>query len=563
VHVARAGTSPSAARRLIAKGGFLLKEDRPMRTVHKTLTLLGLFVVGAAVQGVACANTDDDCALIGTACPGQTPTTTATGGGNQPDGGSLCDQSPKDNPDAVSDTCGVFAKSGAAAGGTGSMQSPVATLAAAVDAAVMQKKRHIYACVGAFTEIVTVPAGITLYGGLDCENGWAVTEGKTSLKGTPDMVPLTLAGGAGQTRVENFEVVAVDAAMGGGSSIAALAQDGSTVHFENSKLTAGNAQKGADGATSENSAPMAPSMSEAGKAACDSTTMNAGANQNLNDCMPDEDVMLDELSIGGFGGMGLVQNSTPGVGGSADPMPETPAGDGGSNLVACASGGDGKAGANGADGDPGTAGLGAGSLDAVVGWVGASGGDGKKGKPGQGGGGGRGQAGKTGTPACAGASGGAGGAGGCGGWGGTGGKAGGSSIALVSINATITMVNVVLSTGKAGDGGVGGMNQVGASGGLGGGGGAGKTVNGTPLPAGCKGGAGGLGGRGGPGGGGAGGHSLGVAYMGQGPTVDKVEFAIMTSNFGAGGLGGDNNSKGNGGEAGQAKNTLEFMPADL
>jgi hypothetical protein len=543
-------------------GGFLLKEDRPMRTVHKTLTLLGLLVVGAAVQGVACANTDDDCALIGTACPGQTPTSTATGGGSQPDGGSLCDQSPKDNPDAVSDACGVFAKSGAAAGGTGSMASPVATLVAAVDAAVTQKKRHVYVCVGAFTEAVTVPAGITLYGGLDCENGWAVTEGKTTLKGMADQIPLTLAGGAGQTRVESFEVVAVDAALPGGSSIAALAQDGSTVHFENTKLTAGNAQKGADGASSGMPVPTAPSMSQGGKTACDSTSTNVGGDQNVNECMPYEDEAVPENSIGGLGGFGFVPNGTAGLAGDASPKPGTPKGEGGASQTACLNGGDGKAGADGADGAPGEPGVGPGSLDAVAGWVGASGGDGKKGKPGQGGGGGGGQAGKSGSPACAGASGGAGGAGGCGGWGGTGGKAGGSSIALVSINATITMVNVVLSTGKAGDGGTGGVNQVGASGGAGGVGGLGKIVNGTSLAAGCKGGAGGVGGRGGPGGGGAGGHSLGVAFMGQGPTVDNVTFPMMMSNFGAGGLGGDNNSKGNNGEAGQAKNTLEFMPAD-
>jgi hypothetical protein len=518
-----------------------------------TIAALGLYAGGC----------EPDCSTTFSCGPDNTTSGSGSSSSSSTGGGSLvCEQSPRDNAGSVADECGVFVKAGAAANGIGTMLFPLGSLAAAIDKAVMQGKKRIYACSGVLVEAVTVPAGLTLFGGLDCENGWAVTEDKTILLGPPDKIPLTLAGSAGaeQTRVEDFKVMAADAVTAGGSSIAAVAQEGAIVHFERCALTAGTGQKGADGESSSMPAPMTPGMSEAGKTACESATMNLGGSQSINDCVPYEDGAVKERSIGGQGGDGRDVNGTAGSPGDAVPRPAAPEGGGGSPGVACINGGDGDDGANGEDGAPGAPGLGVGALAADVGWVGVPGGDGKKGKPGQGGGGGGGKAGTAMAPSCAGASGGAGGVGGCGGWGGTGGKAGGSSIALVSINATITMTNVFILARAGGQGGAGGMNQVGASGGAGGAGGAGKLVGGTAFAAGCKGGSGGLGGRGGPGGGGAGGHSLGIAYMGQAPTVDLATFVIASDGGGAGGLGGDNNSKANNGDSGQAMLTLAFMP---
>jgi hypothetical protein len=79
------------------------------------------------------------------------------------------------------------------------------------------------------------------------------------------------------------------------------------------------------------------------------------------------------------------------------------------------------------------------------------------------------------------------------------------------------------------------------------------------LRAGCKGGLGGKGGSGGPGGGGAGGHSIGVAYTGDGPTIDETtNFDVSQTNGGMGGLGGDQGAKDNNGANGQAVGTLQF-----
>lgn len=538
-----------------------------MRNVPRAQSFLGLLAlsaVSATVMGVSCANTAEDCASIGVLCPGQTAITTSSSSSGDTDGGvPLCEQSPRDNPGSVIDACGVFVKSGAGAGGTGSMTAPLPLLKQGIELAKMQNKKRIYACVGSYTEILKLPAGMTLYGGLNCESGWAVGDVNSTLKGAPDKIPLTLESGVDETSVENFDVTAVNAALPGGSSIAALALDGSTVRFENSKLTAGDAQKGADGTSADSTPPAVPPPSGAGANACATMNSNPGGSATPNVCDPDP--LVNEYSVGGDGGNGKTTSGSPGVDGESNPVTMAPLGVGGkagsTTMMPAVLCGEGGAGANGTAGVAGTGAEGPGTLDPLTGWVGVAGGDGKKGTPGQGGGGGGGQNGKTTLPsACAGASGGAGGAGGCGGAGGKGGAAGGSSIALASINSTITMVNVTITTGKGGAGGLGGMYQSGGTGGAGGDGGTGTTKDGVTLAAACKGGMGGNGGSGGPGGGGAGGHTLGIAYVGKAPTADKVTFTIPADGAGAGGLGGDNNAQNNGGAAGQSQTKLEFVP---
>ena len=74
-----------------------------MRNVHRALTFLGLVVSLAASNAVACANTDEDCELLGEAGPGQTPSPASSGTGGSGGGGTICDMSPRENPDAVSD----------------------------------------------------------------------------------------------------------------------------------------------------------------------------------------------------------------------------------------------------------------------------------------------------------------------------------------------------------------------------------------------------------------------------------------------------------------------------
>jgi hypothetical protein len=534
-----------------------------MRNVHKALTLLGLIVVGAAAQGVACANTVEDCALIGELCPGQTPQASSSSGTGGVGGGSLCDLHPKDNPAAITEECGVFVKPAVAAG-EGTRQSPLGTVQAAVAKAAELSKKRVYACIGTFTETVSVPAGMTLFGGLDCAKAWEATDQRSTLKGTADKIPLTLQGdGKSETRIEAWNIEAIDATAAGGSSIAAIAQDSAVVHFESSSLTAGRGMNGMDGMSASSTPEPQPLPSTSGKdVACENTSMNPGGALNKNECTP-ENPEIPEKSIGGMGGDGYTSFGLAGQPGQADPVPAVPKGTGGQQgLSNCAMGGDGGNGANGADGQPGASGNAKGSLAPEMGYVGANGGDGTKGLPGQGGGGGGGQKGKDATPqkpkTCAGASGGAGGAGGCGGFGGKGGQAGGSSIALVSINATIKMVGVKLKTSSGGTGGAGGSSQTGAMGGLGGTGGGSMTVDFVTMYAGCKGGTGGNGGRGGPGGGGSGGHSIGIAYMGEAPTVDMTTFDVPLDGGGIGGTGGDGNASNNFGASGLSAQTLEF-----
>ena len=70
---------------------------------------------------------------------------------------------------------------------------------------------------------VEAQAGVELYGGLDCTNGWTWSEaGRTTLTADPDSVPLKLTSGIATSRVENFTVMALDATQPGGSSIAAI-----------------------------------------------------------------------------------------------------------------------------------------------------------------------------------------------------------------------------------------------------------------------------------------------------------------------------------------------------
>jgi hypothetical protein len=534
-----------------------------MRNVHKALTFLGLIAFGAAAQGVACANTVEDCALIGEACDGQTPQGASSSGTGGSGGGALCDQHPKDNPGAIADECGVFVKTGVA-GGEGTKASPLGTVQAAIAKATESSKKRVYACIGAFTESVSVPAGMSLFGGLDCAKDWAATAQRSTLKGTADKIPLTLQGdGSSETRIEAWNIEAADATAPGGSSIAAIAQDTAVVRFESSSLTAGRGANGPDGESASSMAPLQPVKSANGNQACMTANVNLGGMYNQNTCEP-ENPEVPETSIGGDGGNGNVAFGSAGQPGQAEPPPMDSKGTAGQpGLSNCAMGGDGGNGADGADGEAGLGGTAKGTLSPELGLIGASGGNGKKGLPGQGGGGGGGQKGKSAMPptkptACAGASGGAGGAGGCGGLGGKGGVAGGSSIALVSINATISMVGVKLTTSKGGLGGAGGSSQPGALGGLGGAGGVGMTVELVTMYPACKGGNGGNGGRGGPGGGGSGGHSIGIAYSGAAPTADMTTFDVPTDGGGMGGTGGDGNANNNFGASGLAIETLAF-----
>ncbi|HZF49116.1 MAG TPA: PGRS family protein [Polyangiaceae bacterium] len=456
----------------------------------------------------------------------------ATGGGGAGgDGGPSPDCVPNKNADPVRDVCGVFVSIAGDDSADGTQKAPVKSLAKAIELAVDAGK-PVYACAEEFDAVVEVPAGVTIFGGLDCADGWAYVgeTTKTTIAGGPDEIALVLLGGKETTRLEDVRVVAADATVAGGSSIAALA-DGVTVELARCDLVAGAGMAGENGETpSESVGPADPNdpaiKGTAGAAACMGMGgSNPGGPGTLN--------AICDTSLGGDGGKGL--ESFGDAGGNGQPLPNPNptnkglggAGDTGSGC---------EPGAQGANGTTGMAGAGVmelGTIDAT-GYAAPAGGNGSPGSPAQGGGGGGGAKGKL---NCNGASGGGGGAGGCGGAGGTGGKAGGSSIALISLNATLRYNDVVLRTADGGKGGDGGDGQVGGAGGAGGPGGLGmNTLNA------CDGGKGGQGGFGGKGGGGRGGHSIGIAYVGAEPLTDGATIEIGAA--GPGGTGADGTGQG-------------------
>ena len=494
--------------------------------------LVGAGAALVLTLGVAsCFNyAENDCWRTN-ACP---PAASGPGGAGG-DGGIVAGCVPSMNAEPVAESCGVFvSNSQGDDADDGSQAKPVRTLARAIDLAAT-KGMPVYACAEMFDEAVTMSAGTMLYGGLDCADGWRHigVSSKTIIAPGPDLIPVTFAGGAKGTHLEDVVGRASDAMTDGGSSIAALAEEGAGVELVRCELGAGNARDGAKGATPSDplgpTDPNDPGISGAnGAAACmgDLAAGNLGGNGAVNaTCM---------VSAGGKGGAGMVTTGADGTDGQpAGALGKHGTGQPAMNSWTCADG-NGQVGGSGANG-PNGAGASMADLGMLssAGFTGASGSAGTDGAPGQGGGGGGGAKGKAG---CNGASGGGGGAGGCGGKGGLSGQGGGSSIALVSLGATFTFTEVTLTASNAGNGGEGGDGQGGAIGGAGGFGGPGDTSAPTTQK-GCAGGEGGPGGTGGKGGGGRGGHSLGIAFQGSAPPSDSV--TIVVGKAGQGGVGAD------------------------
>jgi hypothetical protein len=433
-----------------------------------------------------------------------------------------CD--PSLSSESVGDDCGFFVSASSGDdGNTGTKSRPVKTLARALSLA-SERTRHVYACAEEFPEAVLVPAGMTIFGGLDCANGFTSQGGaaRTTIAAGPDAVAVTIAGGEATTHLRNVTAKAADATLAGGSSIAVLALQDAVVKLEESDLVAGNGASGVEGENGSN--PAASGLAGgSGVPAC-VMEQGLGGEPAATDCG-------GVVSKGGWGGDGYESFAASGQDGS----PATGvsgAGLGGAGQSGASSCQDGAPGADGARGADGKGGQGTGMISAS-GFEGAHGGEGGRGLPGQGGGGGGGSRSATKCPVDAtnahGAGGGAGGSGGCGGVGGLGGGPGGASIGLVSLFATVTLDAVNVGTGRGGDGGRGGSAQPGGAGGGGGKGGA----SAGDVSGGCAGGAGGRGGDGGFGGGGLGGPSIGIAYKGSTPAQSGVAFEL-----GAGGRGG-------------------------
>ncbi|WP_437590809.1 PGRS family protein [Sorangium sp. So ce1000] len=469
---------------------------------------------------------------------------------------------PNELTSAVSDTCGVFVATGGDDNGAGTKADPVKTLKVAIERAA-DLGSAVYACAEEFKEAAEVPAGVAIFGGLDCAKGW-IWNGETvkTVVAPPKEAPgeggiaLKITRGEGTVRIEDVSVHAADAEALGGSSIAVLV-DGATVELARGELVAGKGADGAEGDDAPSEVPAQASPGNAGTNACSDLDTSGAPDETLLGGVQVKNTCGGGLSIGGEGGPGRVDNGGSGQVGESGALGAAGAGEPALGNWSCAAGGTGQGGDNGPDGNPGDAGSGLGTLSSS-GYVGVSGGVGGAGTPGQGGGGGGGA--KGGAAICsgampgAGASGGSGGPGGCGGLPGQGGGAGGASIALASVEGKVTLKDCVLKAGNGGKGGAGGDLQPGGAGGLGGVGGMG--VGGSKNA--CAGGQGGQGGNGGPGGGGLGGPSLAIAYRGEAVKQDG-QTMLQPGTPGAGGPGGSNNVSENAGEEGRVAAELEFL----
>ncbi|MCC6555079.1 MAG: PGRS family protein [Polyangiaceae bacterium] len=524
----------------------------------RALASVGLLLAAAATT--ACSETED-CSVTGT-CPGAVTTSTWSGqGGGSPDS---CDPFVADGP--IPESCGLWVSSSQGNDGNygGFRYAPTQSLREALERVEEQpewKTARIYVCAEDFPhDFFRVPAGATVYGGMDCTKEywpWLGGEKKSRVRAPADVPAAHFLPGEGKTWMSDLEIVAPDALDPGESSIAALV-DGQTVELTRVDLTAGDGQDGATGEPGDppylGDGPILPALRGEnglqGDDACDSFIVTIGGAPVQTVC-PDGSV-----SISGKGGNGEASHGNNGE--AAPVLGANGSGLGGLGQPSLGAwdcdddGGHGHDGENGVDGAPGPGAVGLGVIGDRY-FFGVTGGDGQLGTIGKAGGGGGAM---RGSATCAGAAGGSGGAGACGGKGGHGGKAGGSSIALAMRNANVTLTDCNLKAGNGARGGTGGEPQPGGTGGVAGGGGH-MGPSGSGLQAACHGGRGGNGGMGGPGGGGHGGHSFAIAYQGAAP-IKAGTVTLSPGNPGQGGLGGLNNVAGNVGENGKAAEEQEL-----
>lgn len=504
-------------------------------------TVGGLSLVVCMMSLVGVVGCDNSC-YSDLTCPSLV---SLGGGGGAGGSEDRCPTDPVEGP--VMEGCGVFVSATLGDDANpGTRAAPVRTITAAISLAVKGPGR-VYACAETYEEQVTLPAGISLFGGFDCANEWGyvgLTSQGARIIPTSEGVALNLVPGNGSSLVRDMRIEARDASTPGASSIAVFALPGAVADIRRAQIIAGDGADGASGAAGQhNGAPAKNGLD--GIDGVDACAMEPG----IGGAAVFLACEAAGSSIGGQGGNGGEQAANAGADGVVAPSPNPlDYGMGGSGetmdgSALCTAGG---GGAQGADGEEGLPSASYGRLT-LAGYLGAAGGDGKPGLPGQGGGGGGASRGKASCGAAphGGAGGGSGGAGGCGGRGGKGGQAGGSSIGMACLSQAVSLEDVSVTTGNGGHGGDGGALQPGGQGGLPGIGGLGLG-GADPVKAGCAGGAGGYGGNGGNGAGGHGGHSAAIAAVsGTAPaTINVSHTPGMVGNGGLGGNPGDHNGEG-------------------
>ena len=308
----------------------------------------------------------------------------------------------------------------------GSKTTPFKTIAKALSTS----RSRIVVCEGEYASSVDVTRAVEVYGGVSCD----FTKAGARFKVVASKAAYAIKVSAAPVVLADVEVVGLNGATPGESSVAVLVADSTNTSIRRSKLEAG---EGASAAPKQDGLFTFPASAPNGGDAAGGTGGVAGKN---------------EACPGGGKANGGLGGNSGFDGENADPIP--PGGAKGT-VVECSSGMNGRAGAGGVPGANMTGAIKLGTLGAV----GFNGAPGTSGGNGTNGGGGGGSGGFMGA-------GGGGGAGGCGGQGGLGGGPGGSSIALASVSSDVTVEASELIAKNAKPGGAGGAGQAGQMGGF-------------------------------------------------------------------------------------------------
>jgi hypothetical protein len=454
--------------------------------------------------------------------------------------------------DAGSGTCPcvyVSTSQGDDTSGTGSRQSPLKTIAAAIQKAQDNAVPSVCLSGEVYDEAVTMVSGISVYGGFD-QNDAGLKFRRSSNVTTTVNAP-GVAFDAPQidqeTHIEGITINATAVAVPGASVYGVRLGGGTGQLFVRDNIiqaaAGSDGHAGSDGLANGNAQAPAGNNGQMGCTSCSSN--GAGGPQPM--C----------TEFGGKGGTGGYDsgNGQAGSAGSGGALGGNP----GVSSQMCSvfgapksgPGGPGNTGSDGSQGTPGSGGAALGTV-ASSDYVPADGGSGLGGTNGKGGGGGGGGGGGAALACqfnicanqCNADRGGGGGSGGCGGLGGDDGLAGGgggASFGVFALAGAVIVASNDITTHDGGKGGKGGDGAAGQSGGSGGTGGiaaddAGAGGNGKP---------GGSGGAGGPGGGGGGGPS---ACLGRAASV-VFTFDTNTCTTGIPGFGGSGGTNPMGGFA--------------
>lgn len=442
----------------------------------------------------------------------------------------------------LTDELGVFVASNGFDGADGTHGQPLATIQAGIDKAKTVGKR-VYVCAGTYTQALVLADSISVIGGLDCTKfEWRTGSGVSRIE-SPTSPAILAKNITSATRLEGLDVNAPNATAPSGSSIGLLADHATALVVARTKIVAGDAMKGDDGAA-------AVQLSNA--ATADGVTGNNSFLCGNSTCAPVKNPItgatlywnIPALTPGGtntcVGGAGQVAESG-GRGGSGGLHQYDKTGTVGvfalrdyrgqndnSTSYGRTNTPDVRTGAAGADGMDGQNGAAVGTVSAD-GYVPGDGVNGADGATGHGGAGGNGLDPTEASPVTEGAvwrgwMAESGGAGGCPGLAGAAGKGGGASIAALLHESPVTFDSSELVSGQGGGGGLGALGSAPTVGGAAG-------VNPRPDLTALNAQPGGRGGLAGVSGNGGNGPSAAIAHRGAAPIL----IGANKTTFGAGG----------------------------